>query len=154
MSNKLEWKKDKLAMLNKAIIIATTYHAGQVDKCGQAYILHPLRVMLTPTLITDQERIVAVLHDVLEDTTCLIETLHEFDEDIVEALIAITHLNNESQLDYLSRVKANPLALTVKLADINDNLMPFRLDRLPLIERERLIEKYGKYLLYLRNQKI
>ena len=141
-------------MLNKAIIVATTYHTGQVDKGGQVYILHPLRVMLTPTLTTDQERIVAVLHDVLEDTICLVETLQEFGQDIVEALIAITHLKNEPQLDYLSRVKANPLALTVKLADIMDNLTSFRLDQLSMTDRERLIEKYHKALFYLRNQNV
>lgn len=137
-------------MLNKAISLAATYHVGQVDKNGQAYILHPLRVMLNPSLTTDQERIVAVLHDVLEDTTCSVGNLHEFGREIVKALIAITHLKNEPQRDYLSRVKADPLALKVKFADIQDNLTPSRLDGLSSTDRVRLIEKYQLALSFLQ----
>lgn len=141
-------------MLNKAIILATTKHAMQKDKGGQPYILHPLRVMLNSSLATNEERIVAVLHDVIEDTDCSVAVLGEqgFTPDIIAAIAAITHLENESQLDYLSRVKANPLAMTVKLADITDNLTPARLDQLSALDRQRLTQKYKIALDYLRGQ--
>lgn len=142
-----------ILMLNQAIILATTKHADQRDKGGQPYILHPLRVMLNSSLTTNEERIVAVLHDVIEDTDCSSEVLLEqgFTSEIIAAIEAITHLEKESQKDYLSRVKANPLAMTVKLADIADNLTPARLDQLPPTEHERLTEKYNTALAYLQS---
>lgn len=109
-------------MLSKAIIIATEAHLGQVDKAGEAYILHPLRVMMS--LKDYEHKIVAVLHDVLEDTLVSTEDLRleGFNEKIIEALIHLTRRKNESYEEFIDRVIKNPIATAVKLADIKDNM--------------------------------
>lgn len=113
--------------LDNAIKLATDAHAGQVDKGGQPYILHPLRVMLAMA-ITD-ERIVAVLHDVVEDTDVCCDHLywvHGFKPDIVTAIAALTRRNGEDYFDFIRRVAANSIARAVKIADLRDNLDPSR----------------------------
>lgn len=113
--------------LNKAIDIANHAHAGQFDKGGKPYILHPLRVMMA--MDGDDERIVAVLHDVVEDSCWLLEALIEqgLRPDLAEAVDALTHRDGEPYMaSYIERVAANPLARKVKLADLADNLSPSR----------------------------
>jgi GTP diphosphokinase / guanosine-3',5'-bis(diphosphate) 3'-diphosphatase len=110
-----------MSTLERAIAIAAEAHAGQTDKAGEHYILHPLRVMLS--MDTDVERIVAVLHDVVEDSGITLEDLRKegFAEDAVAAIDALTQRDGESKMDAAARAKANPLALRVKLADNADN---------------------------------
>lgn len=113
--------------LTLALDIANKAHAGQVDKLGQPYILHLLRVMLE--MDTDEARVVAVLHDLVEDTCWLLEALADYGlpPDSVAALDALTRRKGEPYLpDYIERVAANPLARKVKLADLADNLSPLR----------------------------
>lgn len=113
--------------LTDAILIATRAHRTMVDRAGKPYILHPLRVMLR--MDTETERIVAVLHDVVEDTWVTLDYLrHErgFSDEVIEALDALTRREGEPYFDYILRVKANPLATKVKLADLADNLDPAR----------------------------
>ena len=109
-------------LLSDAIGIATAFHAGQRDKNDEIYILHPLRVMLQ--MDTYEEKIVAVLHDVLEDTDCTIESLQDrgFSEEIILALNAITRKIDEKYIEYIERVKNNELARKVKIKDLMDNL--------------------------------
>jgi (p)ppGpp synthase/HD superfamily hydrolase len=111
-----------MSTLERAIVIATEAHAGQLDKGGQPYILHPLRVMLR--LKTDEERIVAVLHDVLEDTEVSSSDLYNegFSIEILEALDDVTKRENESYIDFILRIKNNKLSTSVKIADIQDNM--------------------------------
>lgn len=106
--------------LNRAIIIATQAHAGQVDKGGNPYILHPLRVMLK--MPDEKTRIVAVLHDVLEDTPLTLEDLRKegFSEDILEALDHLTRREGESYKKFIRRAKQHPISRLVKLEDIED----------------------------------
>lgn len=114
--------------LDLAIKIAIDAHAGQVDKGGQPYILHPLRVMLA--METEDERIVAVLHDVIEDTAITANDLywmHGFKPSIMIAVVALTRCKNEDYFDFIRRCMGNPLARAVKIADIRDNLDPRRL---------------------------
>jgi (p)ppGpp synthase/HD superfamily hydrolase len=116
-------------MVERAIEVAVRAHAGQVDKAGAPYILHPLRVMLT--LETDEERTVAVLHDVLED--CPDYPLARlrvagFPEEVIGALVALTKADGEKYGDFIERVALNPLATRVKIADLHDNM---NLSRLP-----------------------
>ncbi|MDQ0319993.1 hypothetical protein QO002_002131 [Pararhizobium capsulatum DSM 1112] len=111
--------------LNTAIQVATAAHAGQVDKSGQPYILHPLRVMLA--METEDERIVAVLHDILEDTPVTANDLyweHGFKPHVVEAVFALSRKPGEDYPDFIRRLAVNPLARSVKIADIKDNLRP------------------------------
>jgi (p)ppGpp synthase/HD superfamily hydrolase len=127
--------------LIKAISIATSAHKNQVDKGGKPYIEHPLRVMKQMT--TDATRIVAVLHDVIEDSDYSFADLvvEGFNEEIVQAIEALTKQKGESYKNYLRRIKTNPIAIAVKLADLQDNM---DLTRLPAIT-EKDIERQKKY---------
>jgi (p)ppGpp synthase/HD superfamily hydrolase len=113
-------------LLNRAIILAVEAHAGQTDKAGEPYILHPLRVMLRLTDPT--ERIVAVLSDVIEDSHYTLSDLEEmgFPQDIVSALDALTRRPGEHYFDYMKRLSLNLIATKVKLADLADNTDPAR----------------------------
>jgi (p)ppGpp synthase/HD superfamily hydrolase len=129
--------------IEDAIRLACFYHHNQVDKIGEPYILHPIRVMLS--LNSESERVVAVLHDILEDTNCTAEDLITHTKITTEelgAIEAITKREGESYSAYLLRVAENPLAIRVKRADISDNLSPIRLYKLPLEKRTALREKY------------
>ncbi|MFT4021650.1 MAG: HD domain-containing protein [Acinetobacter sp.] len=111
-----------MANLEKAIIFATRKHSGQIDKAGQPYILHPLRLMTK--MRTDEQRIVAVLHDILEDTDATVVDLISlgFSQDIISAVEALTRRDGESRIEAAWRAVKNPLAREVKLADVSDNL--------------------------------
>jgi GTP diphosphokinase / guanosine-3',5'-bis(diphosphate) 3'-diphosphatase len=111
-----------MSTIERAIALAATAHAGQVDKAGQPYILHALRVMLRVT--TEDERIAAVLHDVVEDTPVTFEELEAqgFSESVVEAVRALTKLPGEGRMAAAERAAANPIALAVKLADNAENM--------------------------------
>jgi len=130
--------------LERAIAYAAMKHAGQKDKIGEPYILHPLRVMLS--LNTEAERIVAILHDVLEDTdvTASDLLLAGFTETEINAVIAISKTKCQKYEEYLAQVKANKLALNVKKADIRDNSSPARLYLLEPDKREYLRNKYQR----------
>lgn len=108
-------------LLNKAIALAKIAHERQVDKGGQAYIDHPLRVM--NAVETVEEKIVGVLHDAVEDSELTLEDLRRegFPDSIVEAIDAISKRSGEKRQEYLKRVKSNSIALTVKIADMRDN---------------------------------
>lgn len=107
--------------LSEAIRIAAVAHAGQMDKAGQPYILHVLRVGAAGHGLTEQ--IVGFLHDVLEDTDFPVNALRAvFDNDIIEALSAITRSPGEGYRFYIERVAKNPIARAVKINDLKDNL--------------------------------
>ncbi len=136
--------------LTKAISIATSAHENQVDKGGKPYIEHPLRVMKQMT--TDAARIVAVLHDVIEDSDYTLDDLVAagFSEEIVQAVEALTKQKGEPYKKYLQRIKTNPIAIAVKLADLQDNM---DLTRLPTITEEDIErqKKYSKAVSTLKN---
>ena len=132
--------------LADAIQLAAFAHSGQKDKAGEDYILHPLRVMLQ--METEEERIVAVLHDVIEDTLTGAYELrgHNIPERCVQAVEAVTRGVQEPVEEYYYRIKKNPLALKVKLADIRDNMDAGRMNLLDAETRNRLFKKYDKAL--------
>ncbi|HEX7985916.1 MAG TPA: HD domain-containing protein [Duganella sp.] len=111
-----------MATLERAIAIAAQAHAGQVDKAGQAYILHPLRVMLR--MASEHERMAAVLHDVVEDTPVSLQMLAEegFPPEVVAAVDALTKRAGESRIDAARRAAADAVAREVKLADNAENM--------------------------------
>lgn len=130
-------------MLSKAIEIATKAHDGQVDKAGQPYIGHPLRVMAMGT--TEEEKIVGVLHDVVEDSDWTFErlTAEGFSSEVVDALQCVTKLSESEPYDkFIQRVKANPLAVKVKINDLTDNM---DIRRLAYIS-EKDVKRLRKYL--------
>lgn len=108
--------------LETAISIAVQSHQGQLDKSGQPYILHPLRVMFRCE--GDLARTVAVLHDVVEDTPTTLEDLRNagFSEEVLAALDCVTKRQGESYEAFVERAAANPIARKVKLADLEDNM--------------------------------
>jgi (p)ppGpp synthase/HD superfamily hydrolase len=108
--------------LEDAIRLAVEAHLGQRDKNGQPYILHPLRVMFR--LANEEERIVGVLHDVIEDTKYTPDDLRKlgYSEQILQALEGVTRREDESYEDFVLRSKANPISRRVKLADLEDNM--------------------------------
>jgi len=111
-----------MSTLERAIEIAAAAHAGQIDKAGHPYILHPLRVMLRVS--TAHERMSAVLHDVVEDTPVTFEQLARegFPQEVLLAIEALTKRPGESRLQAAERAAANPIARVVKLADNAENM--------------------------------
>ena len=107
--------------LERAIALAARAHEGQVDKSGAPYILHPLRMMLR--LAGTEERIVAVLHDVVEDCGVSFEQLRAegFSEEVVAAVDAVTRRETETYEEFVLRAGANAVGRRVKLADLEDN---------------------------------
>lgn len=116
------------SLIERAVAIALEAHAGQVDKAGAPYILHPLRLMTQ--MQTEEEQLAAVLHDVVEDSDFTFETLQEagIPEEVIETLKLLTHQETDSYEAYVSKIKPHPVARKVKLADLTDNM---RLDRIP-----------------------
>jgi (p)ppGpp synthase/HD superfamily hydrolase len=136
--------------LERAIAIAVEAHAGQVDKAGTPYILHPLRVMLS--LHTNDERIVGVLHDVCEDCPGWdFERLRRegFSEMIIVALASVTKIEGESYEDFVLRAARNPIGRNVKKADLMDNSDISRIAKPTARDHERLA-KYARALALLR----
>jgi (p)ppGpp synthase/HD superfamily hydrolase len=111
-----------MSTLEQAIALAVEKHRGQQDKYGHPYILHPLRVMFR--LNSDTERIVGILHDVVEDCNVTLDDLRAmgFSEKIVTAIDHVTRRDDETYEQFVNRSQQNPLARTVKLADLEDNM--------------------------------
>lgn len=130
---------------DKARLMATRAHACQSDKASLAYIEHPRRVVGHLVAPSPAEATVAWLHDVVEDTgVTLDEVEQEFGTQVAAAVDAMSHRVGEPILADYDRVKANPLALTVKTADLADNTDPERLRLLAPALRDRLEAKYAR----------
>ena len=132
-----------MATLEQAIELAVKHHKGQYDKGGKPYILHPLRLMMS--VDTDDEKIVAVMHDLVEDTHITIAYLRSagFSEKVLSALDCVTNRDNEDYESFIERIAQNPLATKVKLADLEDNM---DLSRIPEPSKKdyKRIEKYKR----------
>ena len=111
-----------MANLERAIELAAAAHAGQVDKAGQPYILHPIRVMLSVN--SPNERMAAILHDIVEDTPTTFDDLTSegFPHDVIKAVRALTKEEGESRIDAANRAVQNAIARVVKLSDVADNM--------------------------------
>ena len=132
-----------MSTLERAIEIATEAHRGQFDKAGNEYVGHPLRVMEAGKCMN--EKIVGVLHDVVEDSDWTFERLlsEGFSNEIVEALRCVTKLSEDEPYDnFINRVKSNPLAVAVKLNDLSDNM---DIRRLPYLS-DKDVKRLKKYL--------
>ena len=135
---------DTMHLVEKAIALAVEAHAGEVDKQGKPYIVHPLHLMMQ--METAEEMITAVLHDVVEDTNTTLEDLrqHGFPEVVLEALELLTHDTASTRYkEYVAAVKPNPLARKVKLADLAHNMDVRRLPEMGMKDYGRL-EKYRR----------
>jgi (p)ppGpp synthase/HD superfamily hydrolase len=130
-------------LLEKAIAIAVDAHRNQKDRYGAPYIFHPLRVMNRVNSII--EKIVAILHDVVEDTAWTFEDLKRegFPDSVLAALDCLTKREGEAYEDFVKRSESNSLAKSIKLADLEDNMDLRRLPAIAEPDKERL-EKYVK----------
>lgn len=130
-------------ILDRAKAIATSAHDGQVDKAGKPYIEHPIRVMNMGKTV--EEKIVGVLHDVVEDSEWTFEMLEKegMPKEVVDALKCVTKLSEEEDYDhFIARVKTNPLAVKVKLNDLKDNMDITRLGKVT----EKDLPRLNKYI--------
>ncbi|KAA0981619.1 HD domain-containing protein [Pseudomonas sp. ANT_J28] len=136
--------------LERAIAIAATAHEGQVDKGGSPYILHPLKVMLRVTTL--EERIVAVLHDVVEDCGISLDDLRKegFSEAVLTAIESVTKVPGESYETFVERAAQDPIGRVVKLADLEENSDLSRIAQPSWEDLER-IEKYRRAIGVLRS---
>lgn len=126
----------------KVMKIAYNAHLNQVDKAGVPYIFHPIH--LAEQMETEEECIVALLHDVVEDTDITFEQLEkEFSNTVIEALKLLTHDKKIDYFEYVKNLKSNPIAKKVKLADLKHNSDQTRLDNITNKDKKR-IEKYLK----------
>ena len=141
-----------MSTLEHAIALAAKAHEGQADKAGEPYILHPLRMMLKLGL--PEERIAAVLHDVVEDCDWTLERLRAegFSEAVIGAIDAVTKRPGESYEDFVRRAAAHPIGRRVKIADVEDNLDPSRIHHPTKDDRQR-IEKYRRALAFLASDR-
>lgn len=135
-----------MATLDDALRVAVAAHTGQKDRNGAPYILHPLRMMLRQH--TDTERIVAVLHDVIEDSDWTLTDLRRegFSEEIIAAVDSVTRRENETYTAFVARTKQNPLGSRIKLADLEDNMDLRRIDKLEEKDFERLAKYHLAWL--------
>lgn len=130
-------------LTNRAMQIAYAAHHGQLDKCGMPYIFHPFH--LAEQMDDEYAVCVALLHDVLEDTDYPREALAaEFPAEIMAALDLLTHEKGIPYLEYVEKIKPNPLAKKVKLADLTHNCDTTRVPLDGEATQRRLEEKYYK----------
>lgn len=130
-------------MIQKAIEIALNAHKEQTDKNGQPYILHVMRVGLRGR--TENEKIAGILHDVVEDSDWTFDKLAKegFSETILSALECLTKKSeDEPYEEFIERVKKNPLAVSVKLNDLEDNMDIRRME----VVQEKDMKRLNKYL--------
>lgn len=134
--------------LETAIQFALDAHAGQTDKVGEPYILHPLRVLFAFPPYQVHQRMVAVMHDVLEDTKATAEDMINLGApaEVVAACVLMNHGEGIPYPDYIKGLLSNDLARSVKKADIKDNMSMERMIRLDKGTTERLTKKYTQAL--------
>ena len=141
-------------MLQKALMMAYEIHKNQVDKGGNPYCLHPITIALN--MQTEEQKIVALLHDVVEDSDTTLDDLRAegFSEKIVMAVDAVSKKKGQDYGEYLRNIKSNELARAVKIGDLKHNSDLSRLNRVPTEKDYKRVYRYQKaldYLLGIRN---
>lgn len=136
-------------LLHVALQLAYDKHLNQVDKGNKPYILHPITVALDDTLTDSDEKIIAILHDILEDTDVTEEDLLNFgfSQDIVDTISLLTKPNDMDYFDYIRNIKSsgNVIAFWVKVADLKHNSDLSRLNNVTQKDIQR-VHKYKKAL--------
>lgn len=140
-----------MSTLTNALILAAQHHEGQIDKAGQPYILHPLRLMLKAN--NEETKIVALLHDIVEDTPITLSDLKNegFSNSIIEAIDCLTRNATETYEQFIERIRENELARHVKILDLEDNSDLSRISQ-PTEKDLQRMEKYKKALAVLREK--
>lgn len=142
-------KNDEL--YEKALRIAIQAHAGQTDKAGKEYVSHPIRVAARCT--TPEAKVVALLHDTIEDTDVTVERLRteEFPEEIIDGVVSVTRREGETYEDFVQRAAQNPFGKEVKKADLEDNMDIRRLNEITDDDINRL-RKYLRAWRFLNGE--
>lgn len=142
--------KDWNELYDLALLIAIRAHEGQMDKSGREYVMHPIRVAERCKDL--RAKIVALLHDTIEDTGVTPDYLHSqgFPDEIIEGVLSVTKREGESYEDFVRRAALNPLGREVKRADLEDNMDIRRLETISDEDVTRL-RKYLKAWHYLNS---
>lgn len=129
------------AATKKALRLCFEAHKNQVDKGGSPYVFHPFH--LAEQMKDESSTIVALLHDVVEDTDYTFADLRHmgFESEVIEALRLMTHDENIPYMEYIEKIRKNPIARAVKLADLKHNSDLTRLDAVD----ERILKRKEKY---------
>lgn len=130
-------------MTKIALKLCFEAHKNQIDKSGMPYVFHPFH--LAEQMTDEKTTVVALLHDVIEDTEYTLNDLKDkgFTDDVLSAIALMTHADGVPYMEYVALIKTNPIAKTVKLADLRHNSDMSRLDIVTACDRERA-EKYKK----------
>ena len=130
-------------MTKIALKICFEAHKNQTDKSGMPYVFHPFH--LAEQMVDEKTTVVALLHDVIEDTEYTIDDLKNmgFSDDILSAIALMTHADGVPYMEYVAKIKTNSIAKAVKLADLRHNSDMSRLDKVTIRDCERA-EKYKK----------
>ena len=130
-------------MTKIALKLCFEAHKDQIDKSGMPYVFHPFH--LAEQMKDEKTTVVALLHDVVEDTEYTLDDLKNmgFSEDILSAIALMTHDDSVPYMEYVAQIKADPIAKAVKLADLRHNSDLSRLDKVTSYDLERA-EKYKK----------
>lgn len=138
-------------LCHKARKIASKYHAGQVDKAGNDYMEHLIAV--SSIFMAQDEHVVALLHDILEDTSCAVDDLYRYGipHRLIESILAMTRREGEAYFDYIQRLMKDPVAVKVKIEDLRHNLDASRLP-VPSTYPPSLKKRYEKALGMLLEQ--
>lgn len=135
-------------LLGNMIVLATNAHAGQFDKAGKPYILHPIRVLSRVKSDDEIVQAAAILHDVIEDTATTYQEIRNLGgtEELIEIVKAVTKVPGETQEEYEDRVMSNRKAMIVKMADLEDNSDISRLKGVTEKDIKRTIKYHMLYL--------
>lgn len=138
-------------MTKAALKLCFEAHKDQVDKSGLPYVFHPFHV--AEQMKTEEEVCVALLHDVMEDTDFTVDDIRAagMNDAVVEALLLMTHGPSVPYMDYVAKLADNPLARTVKIADLQHNLDRTRIEN-PTERDAQRWEKYERALAFLREK--
>ncbi len=150
MDNSEHFRESQLHMLGIAIAIASEAHAGQVDKAGHPYILHPIHVMnkVWEKYKDPELAQIAILHDVVEDTKITLEYLHNegFSTRVLRGVDGLTHPRGESYEDYIDRIACNIDSVKVKLEDLDHNTDLTRLVLFTTKDSDRMAKYHKSYM--------
>ena len=130
-------------MTKKAIKLAYQAHSGQTDKCGLPYVFHPYH--LAEHMDSEETITAALLHDVVEDTEMTPDDLAQmgFSKPVLDAVALLTHDDGVPYMEYVEKIRENPIARAVKLADLRHNSDLTRLDEVRKKDLDR-VEKYRR----------
>ena len=136
-----------MSNLGRAIAIAASAHQDQLDKNGTPYILHPIRMMLK--MDSEEQMVATILHDVVEDTEWTLDQLRAegFSDRIVNLVDLLSRRDTESYDEFIERIRTDPIAVKVKLADLEDNMDLTRLPEITKKDVSRLQRSHHHWLI-------